>query len=55
MELGSPNYFKVESKMRDLEENKFDVHGAIGKGPNYRYFWDTKFLPILKEIFDNPP
>jgi pre-mRNA-splicing factor ISY1 len=55
VELGSPNYAKVGAKMMDLEGNEVDVPGATGKGPSYRYFGATKFLPILKEIFDKPP
>jgi pre-mRNA-splicing factor ISY1 len=55
VELGSPNYAKVGAKMMDLEGNEVDVPGAIGKGLGYRYFRATKFLPIPKEIFDNPP
>jgi hypothetical protein len=46
IELGSPNYAKVGVKMMDLKGNEVDVIGAIGKGPNYRYFRATKFLPI---------
>jgi pre-mRNA-splicing factor ISY1 len=41
--------------MTDLEGNEVDVLSATGKGPNYRYFGATKLLPILKEIFNNPP
>jgi pre-mRNA-splicing factor ISY1 len=41
--------------MMDLEGNEVDVPSATDKGPGYRYFRDTKFLPILKEIFDKPP
>jgi len=55
IELGSPNYAKVRAKMMDLEGNKVDVTGAIGKGPGYRYFGSKIFIPISKELFDNPP
>jgi hypothetical protein len=41
--------------MIDLEGNEVDVPGATDKDPGYRYFGATKFLPILKELFDNPP
>jgi hypothetical protein len=55
IELGNPNYAKGGVKMMDLEVNKVDVPSAKCKGPSYRYFGATKFLPIPKEIFDNPP
>jgi len=37
-----------------LEGNKFDVPGATSKGLSYIYFGVVKFLPDIKEIFDNP-
>jgi hypothetical protein len=41
--------------MTDLEGNEVDVLDAIRKGPSYRYFGAMKLLPILKELFNNPP
>jgi hypothetical protein len=55
IELVSPNYAKVGANMMNLEGNKVDVLGVMGKGPSYRYFMATKFLSILKELFDKPP
>jgi hypothetical protein len=40
--------------MMELKGNKIDVLDAISKGPGYRYFGDTKFLPIPIELFDKP-
>jgi hypothetical protein len=55
VELYSPNYAKVRSKMMDLEGKEIDVPSATGKGLVYRYFRATKFLPIPKELFNKPP
>jgi pre-mRNA-splicing factor ISY1 len=55
VELGGPNYTKVGAKMTNLEGNEVDVLVATDKGPDYRYFEDTKFLPNIKELFNNPP
>ena len=55
IELGGPNYAKLGVKMTNLEGDKIDVSDATGKGPNYRYFGVVKFLPDIKELFDNPP
>jgi hypothetical protein len=55
IKLGNPNYAKVGVKMMDLEGNEVDVPSATSKGPDYKYLGNMKFLPIPKEIFDNPP
>ena len=55
VEFGSPNYAKVGANMMKLKVNEVDVSSAIDKGLDYRYFEATKFLPILKELFDKPP
>jgi len=39
----------------DLEGSEVVVPGATIKGPIYIYLGATKFLPILKEIFNKPP
>jgi len=54
IEISSLNYSKVGAKMTNLEWNEIDVPGATGKGPSYKYFRATKFLPVLKDLFDNP-
>jgi hypothetical protein len=41
--------------MMDLEGSEVGVPGATIKGPIYIYLGATKFLPILKEIFNKPP
>jgi len=55
VDLDSPNYVKVGVKMMDLDGNEVDVPGATSKGLGYKYFESTKFLPILKELFNKPP
>jgi hypothetical protein len=41
--------------MTNWEGSTIDNLCAKNKGPRYRYFRDKKFLPNLKDIFDNPP
>jgi hypothetical protein len=55
VELDSLNYAKVGAKMMNLEGNEVDVYDATTKGPGYIYLRDTTFLPIPKEVFNNPP
>jgi pre-mRNA-splicing factor ISY1 len=41
--------------MMDLEGKKVDVLDTTDKGLSYRYFGAVKFLPDIKELFNNPP